>query len=45
MAAGGPEVREAATILMDMHGESAVPGGQSDQSGEVVEDDSEMNDL
>jgi hypothetical protein len=45
LAEGGPEVREAATILMDMHRESAVPGGQSDQSGEVVEDDSETNDF
>ncbi|KAM0700864.1 hypothetical protein Q7P35_012586 [Cladosporium inversicolor] len=45
LADGGPEVREAATILVDMHRGSALADGQSGQSGEVVEDDSELNDF
>lgn len=45
LASGGPEVREAATILMSMHRESALPDHQTGQSGKVVEDNSEMNDV
>lgn len=46
LADGGSEVREAATILMDMNRDSALPDGKPSQSGrEVVEDDSDMNDV
>ena len=45
LASGSPEVREAATILMSMHRESALPDHQTGQSDNVVEDDSEMNDI
>jgi len=47
MAAGGPEVREAATILMNMHKEGAQQGGQPEQSDEKTTGDmnnSEMSD-
>jgi hypothetical protein len=42
IAAGGPEVREAATILVNMHKGGVQPeGGQPEQSGETARD---MND-
>lgn len=45
MAAGGPEIHEAATILMNMHRGRAFSDGQSGQSGEKAgdSDDSEMD--
>lgn len=46
LADGGPKVIEAATILTDMHRESALPDGQPGQSGkEIGGDDSDMNDV
>jgi hypothetical protein len=45
LASGGPKVHKAATILMSMHRESALPDHQTGQSGKVVEDNSEMNDV
>jgi len=47
MAAGGFEVREAATILMDMHKEGAQQDDQPEQSDEKTTGDmhsSEMSD-
>lgn len=47
LADGGAEVREAATILMDMHRGSALSDGQSGLSGGKAGDldDSEMDDV